>query len=158
MGINVLLLEAMNRPGGRVKTESKTFGYPVDHGAILVDFKNKGNLFEKYMKQFNTKLVPVDPFDSIGFDREGKEYQNYDRTCEVLFHNFINFFAKLRTPSLSSTNNYLMIYMKSNNLSNRDYNLLKDHLRILTHDLDHVYSKEYLQSELSGYLRFNAKG
>jgi len=157
-GVNVLLLEARGRPGGRVKTESNTFGYPVDHGAIWVDFTEKGNPFEKYMKTYNTKLVPVDPSDATGFDREGIIYKDYSLLMTRILKSFKEFLMTMKLLPKSTVKNYLRIFKDSLKPSLRDYQLLEDCLKILIFDLNEIHNKDSIQTEIESYINFNRKG
>jgi monoamine oxidase len=157
-GVNVVLLEARGRPGGRVKTESNTFGYPVDHGAIWVDFTKIGNPFEKYMKQFKTEMVAVDPSDAIGFDREGKIYKDYSQLTNKILNSFKDFLMTMKLLPKSTVNNYLRIFKDSHKPSQRDYQLLEDCLKIIMFDLNTIHNKANIQLEIQSYLSFNRKG
>lgn len=57
-GINVKILEARDRIGGRIHTEKTIFGYPIDLGAILITQQNDNPLL-KNSKKFNVKQVPI---------------------------------------------------------------------------------------------------
>jgi monoamine oxidase len=57
-GINVTILEARNRIGGRVHTDFDSFGYPIDLGAILIT-QQADNPLLNISEKFNITQVPI---------------------------------------------------------------------------------------------------
>lgn len=129
-GIKVKIIEGRKRPFGRVKTESQTFGFPVDHGAIWVDFTMTENPFEQYMKDFKTELVPVDTSHIIGFDRDDKQYANMITENEEIFNKFDKFVEEKFVPETRTGEDYLRQFAKDNKLSDRDYFAILDNLNL----------------------------
>jgi len=147
-GLNVLLLEARNRPGGRVKTESYSFGYPIDHGAVWVDFTRKGNPFKKYMKIFRTEVVPVNPLNSIGFNRDSIKYPNFQEEIDSTLKGFVDFLDSPRVPNKASASYFIEMYTQIANLKKNKISLLKDYLKLLT------YKKYYRREDKKLFKKF----
>ena len=147
-GIKSTILEAQDRPFGRVKTESETFGYPVDHGAIWVDFTLPGNPFQKYMKKFKTQLVKVNPKNSTLFGLDNKQY-NYYKEFKEIFGRFIKF-SNYRKPL-----EYLNIYAQQTNFTESEYLFIKEYFNLFFFDkIKHPIEKSYFKVITESYMSF----
>ena len=70
-GRSVIILEARNRVGGRMWTDT-SMGLPLDLGASWIHGVN-GNPITKLAKQFGAKTVPTDDENGIVFRSDGSE-------------------------------------------------------------------------------------
>ncbi len=68
-GLSVIVLEARDRVGGRMWTDS-SLGLPLDLGASWIHGV-KGNPITKLAKQFGVKTVPTDDENGIAFAADG---------------------------------------------------------------------------------------
>lgn len=83
-GLNVIVLEARNRVGGRMWTDS-SLGLPLDLGASWIHGVN-GNPITKLAKQFGVTTVPTDDENSMMFHADGSEMTDAEwAEMEALF-------------------------------------------------------------------------
>jgi len=79
-GLNVRVLEAASRPGGRAYTESTTFGVPFDHGASWITSANE-NPHTSFAREHGFDLIDYSEARETLFvgDREASddEYEQY---------------------------------------------------------------------------------
>lgn len=69
--INVIILEARNRVGGRIWTDD-SLGVPLDLGASWIHGIN-GNPITELAKKFNAKTIPTIDDNGVVFDADGRE-------------------------------------------------------------------------------------
>lgn len=83
-GLNVIVLEARNRVGGRMWTDS-SLGLPLDLGASWIHGVN-GNPITKLAKQFGVKTMPTDDENNMMFHADGSEMTDAEwAAMEALF-------------------------------------------------------------------------
>ncbi len=83
-GLSVIVLEARNRVGGRMWTDS-SLGLPLDLGASWIHGVS-GNPITKLAKQFGVKTVPTDDENGIAFAADGSALPDDEFTrMEALF-------------------------------------------------------------------------
>lgn len=85
-GVSVSVLEARNRMGGRAFTESKTFGFPYDHGCAWLHSANK-NPLTPLVRRAGYKVVDDSASDvwlySGGEELSGDQYDLAERAVET---------------------------------------------------------------------------
>ncbi|MBN8581881.1 MAG: FAD-dependent oxidoreductase [Anaerolineae bacterium] len=83
-GLSVIVLEARDRVGGRMWTDS-SLGLPLDLGASWIHGV-KGNPITKLVKQFGVKTIPTDDENGIAFAADGSALPDDEFTrMEALF-------------------------------------------------------------------------
>ena len=101
-GRSVIILEARNRVGGRMWTDS-SLGVPLDLGASWIHGVN-GNPITKLAKQFGVKTVPTDDENSIMFNADGSEYSDVEwEETESLFEEIYEEVALMQEETESDT-------------------------------------------------------
>ncbi len=101
-GRSVIILEARNRVGGRMWTDS-SLGVPLDLGASWIHGVN-GNPITKLAKQFGVKTVPTDDENSIMFNADGSEHSDVEwEETESLFEEIYEEVALMQEETESDT-------------------------------------------------------
>ncbi|MFM8427371.1 MAG: flavin monoamine oxidase family protein [Chloroflexota bacterium] len=101
-GRSVIILEARNRVGGRMWTDS-SLGVPLDLGASWIHGVN-GNPITKLAKQFGVKTVPTDDENSIMFNADGSEYSDVEwEETESLFEEIYEEVALMQEETENDT-------------------------------------------------------
>lgn len=96
--INVMILEARNRIGGRIWTD-KSLGMPVDLGASWIHGVNK-NPIADLAKKFNVATYEIDDENAIEFDAKGNELPDGEfARIENLFEEIYEEVANLQEDS-----------------------------------------------------------
>jgi monoamine oxidase len=94
-GRKAIVLEARNRVGGRMWTDS-SLGVPLDLGASWIHGVN-GNPIAKLAKQFGIETVPTDDENGIVFDADGSEMPDREwRRLESLFESIYEEVEEMR--------------------------------------------------------------
>jgi monoamine oxidase len=129
-GFSVILLEARNRVGGRMWTDS-SLGLPLDLGASWIHGV-KGNPITKLAKQFGAKTVATDDENSIMFHADGSEKSDAEwAEIESLFEEI---YAKVAEMQEDTDNDMTLQEAFDEVLS--EYDLSEDELRGLNY---HAY-------------------
>lgn len=101
-GRSVIILEARNRVGGRMWTDS-SLGVPLDLGASWIHGVN-GNPITKLAKEFGVKTVPTDDENSIMFNADGSEYSDVEwEETESLFEEIYEEVALMQEETENDT-------------------------------------------------------
>ena len=101
-GRSVIILEARNRVGGRMWTDS-SLGVPLDLGASWIHGVN-GNPITKLAKQFGVKTVPTDDENSIMFNADGSEHSDVEwEETESLFEEIYEEVALMQEETENDT-------------------------------------------------------
>ena len=101
-GRSVIILEARNRVGGRMWTDS-SLGVPLDLGASWIHGVN-GNPITKLAKQFGVKTVPTDDENSIMINADGSEYSDVEwEETESLFEEIYEEVALMQEETENDT-------------------------------------------------------
>lgn len=94
-GLSVIVLEARNRIGGRLWTDS-SLGLPLDLGASWIHGVN-GNPITKLAKDFGVRTVPTDGENAIEFAADGSELPDGDwEEMEALFEEIYEGVAEMQ--------------------------------------------------------------
>jgi monoamine oxidase len=101
-GRSVIILEARNRVGGRMWTDS-SLGVPLDLGASWIHGVN-GNPITKLAKEFGVKTVPTDDENSIMINADGSEYSDVEwEETESLFEEIYEEVALMQEETENDT-------------------------------------------------------
>jgi monoamine oxidase len=120
-GLSVIVLEARDRVGGRMWTDS-SLGLPLDLGASWIHGVN-GNPITKLAKQFEVKTVPTDDENGIGFAADGSALPDDEFTrMEALFEDIYEEVADMQedTDEDMSLQQAFDAVIASRNLSEAD--------------------------------------
>jgi monoamine oxidase len=120
-GLSVIVLEARDRVGGRMWTDS-SLGLPLDLGASWIHGVN-GNPITKLAKQFEVKTVPTDDENGIGFAADGSPLPDDEFTrMEALFEDIYEEVADMQedTDEDMSLQQAFDAVIASRNLSEAD--------------------------------------
>jgi monoamine oxidase len=94
-GLSVIVLEARDRVGGRMWTDT-SLGLPLDLGASWIHGV-KGNPITKLAKQFGVKTVPTDGENAIEFAADGSELPDDEfARMEALFEDIYEEVAEMQ--------------------------------------------------------------
>lgn len=87
--VDVLIVEARNRIGGRIFTETRAPGFVLEHGANwLHDGKN--NPLVKIARSYGLEVVPCDNWSSITHASEGKRAPDAVGAANLLHNKFLS--------------------------------------------------------------------
>jgi len=132
-GLSVILLEARNRVGGRMWTNS-SLGVPLDLGASWIHGVN-GNPIAKLAKQFGIKTMPTDDENSIEFAANGSELPDGEFTrMEALFEDIYEEVATMQDNTDKDMPLQAAIdqVIASRGLSNDDLRRLNYYIHLVT--------------------------
>jgi monoamine oxidase len=117
-GINVRILEARDRIGGRIHTEKNLFGYPIDLGAILIT-QQKDNPMLKNAKNFNVKQVPINFGNNVyKLPNNNIKSKNIAIRIGEVFDNYIKYIKKnYEIIKNKSVKNSIKSYIKNQKLN-----------------------------------------
>lgn len=97
-GRNVIILEARNRIGGRMWTDS-SLGPPLDLGASWIHGVNE-NPITKLAKEFGIKTLPTDDENAIEFSADGRELPDDEfERMEALFEDVYEEVAEMQNST-----------------------------------------------------------
>lgn len=97
-GRNVIILEARNRIGGRMWTDS-SLGPPLDLGASWIHGVNE-NPITKLAKEFGIKTLPTDGENAIEFSADGRELPDDEfERMEALFEDVYEEVAEMQNTT-----------------------------------------------------------
>lgn len=97
-GRNVIILEARNRIGGRMWTDS-SLGPPLDLGASWIHGVNE-NPITKLAKEFGIKTLPTDDENAIEFSADGRELPDDEfERMEALFEDVYEEVAEMQNTT-----------------------------------------------------------
>lgn len=121
-GIKNVILEARDRIGGRVNTDTKTFGYPIDLGAILITH-NENNPIPKLAKLYKTKLVSFNFGNTINFVNFIKvnKIKSFNYSLSLLQNDWLDYMIdNLEELKYKSFYEVIDLYIKQKNLKQID--------------------------------------
>lgn len=90
---NIKILEARDRIGGRISTDFKSFGYPIDLGAIHITSQNDNPILKNAHKT-NIKLVYLDRSNSLMYTENNKILKNGLEMFSQLAYRLLDFIKK----------------------------------------------------------------
>lgn len=132
-GLSVIVLEARNRIGGRLWTDS-SLGPPLDLGASWIHGVN-GNPIAKLAKDFGIKTVPTDGENAVEFTADGSELPNGEwEEMEALFEDIYEEVAEMQdsTDEDMSLQAAFDQVVASRGLSDEDLHRLNYYVHIVT--------------------------
>jgi monoamine oxidase len=136
-GLSVIVLEARNRIGGRMWTDS-SLGTPLDLGASWIHGV-KGNPITKLAKQFGAKTVRTDDENSIMFHADGSEMTDSEwAEMETLFDEIYEEVASMQEDTDED-----MTLQEAFDVVLTEYNLSEEQLRRLNYYAYQVTALEY---------------
>lgn len=126
-GRSVIILEARDRVGGRMWTDS-SLGIPLDLGASWIHGVN-GNPIAKLAREFGIKTVPTDDENSIMFHANGQEMSDSEwAEMEALFEEIYDEVAAMQ----EGTDNDMSLQEAFDEVL-AEYNLSEEELRRLNY-------------------------
>jgi monoamine oxidase len=136
-GLSVIVLEARNRIGGRMWTDS-SLGTPLDLGASWIHGV-KGNPITKLAKQFGAKTVRTDDENSIMFHADGSEMTDAEwAEMETLFEEIYEEVASMQEDTDED-----MTLQEAFDVVLAEYDLSEEQLRRLNYYAYQVTALEY---------------
>jgi monoamine oxidase len=132
-GLSVIILEARDRVGGRIWTDS-SLGLPLDLGASWIHGVD-GNPITKLAQQFGVKTVTTDDENGIGFAADGSELPDDEFTrMEALFEDIYAEVAAMQedTDDDISLQEAFDEVVGSRNLSEEDLRRLNYYIHLVT--------------------------
>jgi monoamine oxidase len=111
---NVKILEARNRIGGRISTDFKTFGYPIDLGAIHITRQKDNPILHNAYKN-NLKLVSLNRDDNLMFNENNKIFRNGNKTYGVINSRLLGFIKKNYIKYKNSSVKYVVDQFREKN-------------------------------------------
>lgn len=132
-GLSVIVLEARNRIGGRLWTDS-SLGLPLDLGASWIHGVN-GNPIAKLAKDFGIKTVPTDGENAVEFTADGSELPDgVWAEMEALFEDIYEEVAEMQdsTDEDMSLQAAFDLVVASRGLSDEDLHRLNYYVHIVT--------------------------